>query len=247
VTDIASVKNPRVVAVTRLHRRKHRRAERRTILEGPHVITEALESGIELLELYTLDPADDLANRAAGTDCPVFRVTPVVMQRLAPTEHPRGPIAVISVPAATPPRHHDAIVMVGVADPGNAGTIIRSAAAFDHDVIVWPGIDIWSPKVVRAGAGGHFRTRIIGGAPDPAALHTIGITTAALVVSDGLSIDAVGPGPVALFVGSEPHGLPDEVRAACDRAVTLPMSADHESLNAAVAASIAMWERFRSR
>jgi TrmH family RNA methyltransferase len=245
---IESARNPRVVAVTRLHRRKHRRSDRRTILEGPHLIADALDAGLELLELFVLDGVDGVAKRAEAAGCPVFTVTTAVMDRLAPTEHPRGPVAVIHIPESAGPSHHDAVVLAGVSDPGNAGTLIRSAAAFGHDVVSGPGVDAWSPKVLRSAAGGHFRTRIVQiDRLEPGRFHDAGVATAALVVDGGRPLDSLGADPVALFVGSEPHGLAAPIIAGATYRVTIPMVGGQESLNAGVAGSIAMWERFRTR
>jgi TrmH family RNA methyltransferase len=141
------------------------------------------------------------------------------------------------------------LVLAGVTDPGNAGTIIRSAAAFGFQVIAaGTGVDLWSPKVVRAGAGAHFAIRITEMAADPTApLEQLGIIPVAMVAMGGGDIDDLPSRPVALLVGSEPHGLPEALARSCDLRLTLEMGSATESLNASVAASIAMWARLRSR
>jgi TrmH family RNA methyltransferase len=247
VTHIDSPKNARIVAVARLHRRNHRRRSGRTIIEGPHVITTALDRRLPIEEIFTVagDGPAEVAMRATGTT--VTTVSEDVLTRLAGTKHPRGPIAVIEIPEPDPILPTDSIVLVGVADPGNAGTIIRTAAALGFQVIMaGEGVDVWSPKVLRAAAGGHFLTRICQTAADPVpALASAGIETAAFVVARGSAIADIGRAPAALLIGSEPHGLPDHLIATCDHRVTLPMPGGAESLNASVAAAIAMWERRR--
>ena len=247
--DIDSPKNPHVVDVARLHRRRHRRIEAKTLLEGPNLLSEALDGGIRIEEVFVLAPLDALAKRAADCGAPVHVVSEAVLRRLAGTEHPRGPVAVIGIPESPPISRQDSVALVGVADPGNVGTIARSAAAFGFQFIVSEGCaDPWSPKVLRSGAGAHFSRPVVHASVNPLSdLSGAGLVAAALVVEGGDPIESLGPDPVALLVGSEPHGLPAEIVAECHHRVTIPMSGGFESLNAAVAASIAMYERSRHR
>ena len=165
----------------------------------------------------------------------VVRVTQAVLDRLAPTEHPRGPVAVVAIPEPEDPGPR-VVVLDGLADPGNAGTVVRTAAAFGVGVAATPGtVDLWSPKVLRAAAGAHFRTNI--GPVDAADYVTI-----ATVPTGGLDPRDVHPGPTwALLVGEEAAGLPDDVVAAADHRVTIPMPGGIESLNAAVSAAIMLY------
>ncbi len=247
MTHIESPKNPRIAAVARLHRRSHRRREGRTILEGPHVIATAMErtAGVEEVFALDIDSTTSAAMHSSGTT--VTTVSEPVLQRLAGTKHPRGPIAVLRAPEPEPLLATDSVVLVGVSDPGNAGTIIRTAAALGFQVIVaGEGVDVWSPKVLRAAAGGHFLTRLCQVPADPVpALRNAGIASAAFVVTGGAPIADVGRSSAALLIGSEPHGLPDQLVASCDHRITLPMPGGAESLNASVAAAIGMWERRR--
>lgn len=247
MTHIESPKNARIVAVARLHRRSHRRRAGRTIIEGPHVIATALDRRLPIEEVFSLDVdgPTEAATRAAGTT--VTTVSDSAMARLAGTKHPRGPIGVLAIPDPDPILATDSVVLVGVSDPGNAGTIVRTAAALGFQVIMaGEGVDLWSPKVLRAAAGGHFLTRLCQTPADPvAALRNAGIVSAAFVVSEGRAMADIGRAPAALLIGSEPHGLPDQLIASCDQRITLPMPGGAESLNASVAAAIGMWERRR--
>jgi TrmH family RNA methyltransferase len=174
----------------------------------------------------------------------VFTVTPEVLRRLAGTEHPRGPVAVLAIPKARPLETGNTVVMVGIADPGNAGTIVRSAAAFGFQVAVAEGsVDLWAPKVLRAAAGAHFLTRIGAVDEDPIGnLAAAGVFSAALVVAGGRPPGEVTERPIGILVGSEAHGLDAALARAADDRITLPMPGGTESLNAAIAASIAMYE-----
>lgn len=242
---ITSVRNPRVQAAARLHKKRTRLATGHTLLEGPGPVGEAVAAGVTVVDAFYA-PDDDAARADLG-DVGVV-VSPEVLARIAATEHPRGPVAVI----ATPPSSiaaGDLLVLVGLGDPGNAGTMIRSAAAFGFGIVATPGtVDLWAPKVLRAGAGAHFRTPIATAGPAWTELvrardRRIG----ALVVSGGAVLEDLDAAPVALLVGEEASGLPDAVVREADLELSIAMPGGTESLNAAVAASIAMYVRSRHR
>ena len=230
---IRSPRNPAVVAACRLHRSRERLETGLSLIEGPHVLEEAIAAGAEIERTFAL-PEDPRRDEWPN----VVVVDHRVMLRLAATETPRGPVAIVVIPDwVEPPADRNLLVLMGVSDPGNVGTIIRSAAAFGCGVVIGPGTaDPWSPKVLRAGAGAHFR---LGGL---SRIHEVpeltGHRLAATVVRGGEDPARLGPGPWAFLIGSEAHGLDPETVAAADVRVTIPMRGDTESLNAAVAASI---------
>ena len=161
-------------------------------------------------------------------------VSAEVMRHLAPTLHPRGPVAVMRIP---PSGHvtRPSLVAYDLSDPGNLGTLIRSAAAFGMDVgVTAASVDTWAPKTLRSGAGGHFATTIeqdiqIGD------LRDRGFSIVAAVPRGGADPSMLRTMELpAILIGSEHHGLPDQVGADVD--VTIPIGV--ESLNAAVAAGI---------
>jgi TrmH family RNA methyltransferase len=176
---------------------------------------------------------------AAGAE--IVAVTPAALRRLASTQTPQGPVAVMAVPDSALGAGSSVLVGWGVSDPGNVGTMIRIAAAFGWDYAAGPGsADPWSPKVLRSGAGAHFRTRV-GRAGDLTDLG--GRTTVATVVAGGAPPQAVAAVlPAAVLVGDEAAGLPAEVVDAAALRVTVPMPGGTESLNAAVAAAIVTYE-----
>ena len=232
---IRSLQNRSVVEAGRLHRVQDRRRSGATLVEGPNALREALDAGVEVRQVFAL-PDDPEQTR-----WPHLRlVDEAVMAKLAGTATPRGPVAVVTIPASRfPPPDRPVIVMWGLGDPGNVGTIVRTAAAFGYGVAVGPDTaDPWAPKVLRAGAGGHFRTELFP-VRDVGALGERPL--AALVVDGGVEPAALPTGPWALVVGSEAHGLPEETVAACDARVTIPMVSSLESLNAAVAVSVAAY------
>jgi TrmH family RNA methyltransferase len=164
------------------------------------------------------------------------------LHRLSGTMSPRGPVAVIAIPHSEPVTTKQVLVLCGLADPGNVGSLIRTAAAFGAGVIVGPGTaDPWSPKTLRAAAGGHFRTTIeVAPDIDPAALVARGWQVVSTVVSGGMHPDDLGAGRYAVMIGDEARGLAPEV-ARSGQAVTIPMPGGTESLNAAAAGALVLF------
>lgn len=195
-------------------------------------MAEALAAGIRPSRIFAHVDDPGLAHWPEAV-----AVTAAVMRRLADTDHPRGPVAVIDIPPPTVlPADRHLLVLCGVADPGNVGTLVRSAAAFGLGVVWTPGsADPWSPKALRAGAGAHFRCPL-SPADDPAALFTHRLVAA--VAKGGDHPRRLGAGPWAILLGSEAHGLPQRWQKAANAAVSIPMPGGTESLNVAAAGSI---------
>ena len=171
------------------------------------------------------------------------------MARLSDAATPPGVLAVVRTPDTSQPPSQSGglLVLDGVSDPGNVGTLIRTAAAFDAAVLSVGGADPFGPKAVRASAGTCYRTRIHRADDSEglgAALRGGGRTVLGLAADGGLTLDqaaaAITAAGVALVVGSEPHGLGVAVRAAIDDLVRIPMAGGVESLNVAAAGAIAM-------
>lgn len=220
-----------------------------TLLEGPHLVAEALTHNIEVMALFALPDDKQAGTWAATHEFDFNLVDEQALARLAGTTNPRGPVAVIRIPPSRQLSGGDVVVLWGVTDPGNAGTMLRTAAAFGLGLIVISGgVDLWSPKVLRAAAGGHFRTGIeVSTAESPQDLHRRGWYTAAAVVHGGEAPSRVKwPRPCALLIGEEAHGLPAIVADSASIRVTIPMSEGTESLNATAAAAILVWELVNS-
>jgi TrmH family RNA methyltransferase len=219
-----------VVEAARLHRARDRRERGLTLVEGPHLIADVAAAGGVIRQTFAVDP--DNAD-----------VTPVdqkALERLAGTDSPRGPVAVVEIPIEWLDRSRDLLVSVGVSDPGNLGTMVRTAASFGWGFAYMEGsADPWGPKTIRAGAGGQFQTPVarIGSMSEISEW-----TTVATVVGGGSPLTDVTGGPIALLIGEEAHGLPQRVSAAADHRVTISTPGQTESLNAAVAAGIAVYE-----
>ena len=247
---ITSTRNPRVNEVRKLKRRRERAATGLTTVDGPNLLHEAIEAGVVVREIFAL-PSDDeagLAAENAGTG--VTEVSVDVLNRLAASVSPRGPVAVIEIPRQHEIQPIDSIVLWEMSDPGNAGTVIRSAAAFGFQVLATEGsVDLWAPKVIRAGVGGHFRAPLVESVPaDLAVFDRAGLVPLA-TASDGVDIgkvDLSDKAPVAFVVGNEAHGLPDSLTSRATT-VALSMPGGTESLNAGVSAGIFMYLRMSRR
>jgi RNA methyltransferase, TrmH family len=221
---ITSPHNPKLKDLRRLARR---REDGRFVAEGEDLLTAADAAGWPALERYV----------AAGSGLAGEEVDPHVLAGVSGLGSGTRAIAVYeqrwTSPAAAP-----AVVLWGVRDPGNVGAVLRSALAFGAAcVVVGPGTaDPFSPKAVRASMGAVFavplaRARSVDELPRPAV---------ALEARAGESLAAIGGAPGSLLVGGEREGLPAGVVAACDAVAHIPIAT--ESLNAAMAASIALYE-----
>jgi RNA methyltransferase, TrmH family len=235
-----------------LARRRVREREERFLAEGVRVVEELLQAGLKP-ELAIVSPGLEETERGrrlaeALTGPEVRRVSDAVLARLADTETPQGVLVVAPVPRADLPEADDEdgalLVLDGVQDPGNAGTLMRTAAAFGVSrVVVLPGTaDPWSPKVVRAAAGTCFRMPVVQA--DPAALLAWAGRRGFTVLGADAAGTPVGSVPVpdrlALVVGNEGAGLSAEMAAGVDARVAIPMRGA-ESLNVAVAAGILLY------
>lgn len=219
-----------VVEAARLHRARDRKERGLTLVEGPDVLRDVIDAGAVVREIYAIDPVDE-------GEIPVDTRA---LERLSGTMTPRGPVAVVEIPTERLDRSRNLLVSVGVSDPGNLGTMIRTAAAFDWGFAYTEGsADPWSPKTLRAGAGGQFQTSIarIGSLQDLREWAMV-----ATVVRGGEPIETIGERPVAILIGEEAHGLEDWMVEAAHHRLTIPTPGPTESLNAAVAAGIAVFE-----
>jgi len=229
------------------------------VLEGRRTLSEALAAGIEpsvvVAAQSALDSApvrDVLARLAPRVD--VLVLTDRALRSVASSVSPQPLLALVDKPAAAVPGSMApddlVLVLAGVADPGNAGTIIRTAEACAACcVVVVGGADPWAPKAVRASAGSVLRVPVAPAADAGAALRTLRAAGAVIVAADASEgerhdsgVLAAGSGPVALVLGSESRGLEPVVRELADRRVRIPMAGSAESLNVAMAATLLAFE-----
>jgi TrmH family RNA methyltransferase len=246
-----SARSPRVVAARRLHRRRVRDQSGLFLAEGPQAVREAAGHVVELFGTAEALQTHADAVGAAG-DAPVWTVTGPALEALAETVHPQGLVAVcrhldVPLPEALSRRPKLIAVLCEVRDPGNAGTVLRTADAAGAGAVVFAGeaVDPYNGKAVRASAGSLFHVAVVR-APDPvgavAALRTAGYT---VLAADGYGPIALPDAPLrpptAWLFGSEAHGLPAEVAAAADARVRVPIHGRAESLNLAAAAAVCLY------
>jgi TrmH family RNA methyltransferase len=225
------------------------------VLEGAKVIGEALDAGVALEAIFAApDAPRPLLQRALDAGVRVHELEPGLIERVADTVTPQPVMAIapwIDVPLADVQGADFLVVCVDVRDPGNAGTVLRSAEAAGASAVVFcdGSVDVFNPKTVRASAGSLFHVAVVNGGPVSDVLATIrGWGTRALgtVARDGTPYDEIDlTGPVALVLGNEAHGLPDGLEL--DEPVTIPMAGSTESLNVGMAAAVICFEVARQR
>ncbi len=250
---LTSPSNPSVAAAARLKKRALRETDRRFLVEGRQGVEEAAAAG-SLLELFTLDPMDPLVVAAKQAGAAVHHVQDDLFRKLTETVTPQGIVGVapfVDVDLAALPREGCVTVLYEVRDPGNAGTIIRSADAAGASGVVFgaASVDVYNPKAVRASAGSIFHVPIVRDAADPIpALRANGFRILALDAHRGEDLYTTDlSAPVALVFGNEAHGLPDEVLASADGLVRVPHTGPAESLNLAAAVTVCLFEWARRR
>lgn len=238
---VTSFSNPLIKRFKRLHRSKGRRESGQTILEGPRTLALAIDAGTMPRAVLCLEDDHETLKTFTDQHGLVTLVSYDVMAAAADTVRPLGPIMIIDTPNNRAIRQRNTVVLCDVQDPGNVGTVLRSAAAFGWDVCI-SGVtaDIWSPKVLRAGAGSHFGLHLSNSDTPLDDAKAVKLEVVASVVDGGGEPTPVHT-PVALLVGSEAHGLAPRYLADSNRSISLPMPGGTESLNAAVAASILMY------
>jgi RNA methyltransferase, TrmH family len=251
--------------VQRLRRLSGRRAARSEegafVIDGPTLVTEALRAGIEVQEAFATAAVDpDLVAGLEAAGARLHAIHPDTLARAVDAVTPQG-LAVIadrfevSVEQAVARGRAGPLVLVllDVADPGNAGTLVRTAEAAGAVAVLFCGrsVDPGNPKCVRASAGALFHLPVASGGEVMGVLERLqaaGVRTAATVVRGGQPYDEADlAGPLALVLGSEAHGLPPEVVAAVDLPLTIPMAGRSESLNVAVAGGVLCFEALRQR
>jgi TrmH family RNA methyltransferase len=221
------------------------------------VIGEALDAGAPVQAAYAAPGAPvELIERLLDAGARVHTLEPGVMERVADTVTPQPVAAVVGYVDVDLDALRDGsmvVACVDVRDPGNAGTVLRTAEAAGADgVICCEGsVDVYNPKTVRASAGSLFHVPVVvGAAPDVVAdaVRGFGFTSVATVAHDGTNYADVDlTGRVALFLGNEASGLPDDVVARADLEVTIPMAGRTESLNVGMAAAVLCFEAARQR
>ena len=259
IDPITSVANPRIKQLrSLLANRKERRRERLFVIEGVRLVEEALRTGATLTTVL-FDPEQlSTTERGAALLATVhdrrgaFVATAEVIAAATDTVTPQGIVAIAAWPEVQPQGVGIQLVLDAVQDPGNVGTLLRSAEATGvTDVVCVSGTaDLYSPKVVRAAMGAHFRLPMRQDLQWEEADEALG-------PADNIYVaDAEGRMPYyaadwrqpsVLIIGNEANGIGPEARARATKVISIPMAASVESLNAAVAGSVILFEAARQR
>ena len=260
------VHSPRLKAARRLNKRAFRQRERAFLAEGPQAVAEAFHCGAQVTDLFVTVPARtrhrDLVAAIAAAGIPVHVVSGEVMDELAQTVTPQGLLAVcgfIDVPLAEVARAAPALValLANVRDPGNAGTVLRTADAAGAHAVVFAdaSVDPYNGKCVRASAGSLFHLPVVAGTRLEEAVVTLREAGLRIVAADGRAgrslddpeVQARLAGPTAWMFGNEAWGLPPELVALADEPVAVPIYGRAESLNLAAAAAVCLYASARAR
>ena len=247
---ITSRKNARVQALRRLGREKAFRRETGLFLcDGEKLLCEAVSNGADIAEIYTRGnaPVEEVPNAAH------FSLSEDVFDYASPLEHSPGPLFTVrplTLPEGIAPSR--VIVLENVQDPGNVGTVLRTAAALGTELVVLLGecADPYNPKSVRAAMGALFRENLWE-TTLPELLEKLEAwhlpLYGAALREESIDVKEVSLARAAVAVGNEGNGLTETILQHCTEKIILPMTPGSESLNAAVAASILMWEMWTQK
>lgn len=266
VRVVESKDNPRLKELRKALARPDRDARglagraRHVGIEGPHLVEEALRAGLRVETVFAAQGSERLLDALAlRPETEVLLLPARVLASALVTETPQPVAALVEPPEWSWPRllgrnrkNTLLLLLAGLQDPGNLGTILRSAEAFGATgVVCLPGtVSVWNPKAVRASAGSVFRLPVIAASEQECLtnLHEAEVRILATSVRAAHPADRAGlTEPVALIIGNEGSGVSEELAAKADERISIPCPGPVESLNAAVAASVLLYEAARQR
>lgn len=246
-----------VVGARALLKPRERRDRQLFLVEGPQAVREAVEAGV--VRTLLVDHMRQSAVDEFGAIADAF-VSPKAMDSITDTESPQGVVAICTMPTLSlddvlgnEPR--TVVVCVGLQDPGNLGTVVRTAhaAGVDAVLITTGSVDIYNGKVLRSTVGSLFHVPVVQGLEIDeivTALAERGVQSFGLAGGGSLDLfdidDELLREPTAWWIGSEAHGLPEDLRSRVEF-VSIPMPGGTESLNAAIAGAVAMYASVRAQ
>lgn len=249
---ISSTQNPRVRQALNLQKNpRARRAERKIVLEGVRLIRDAFERGnVPDFVLYDLKTADyDLIAKLQETHAALLPASAEIIKHISDTQQPQGMIGVFPLPVPPVPKMPSRVLILdAIREPGNMGTILRTATAAGVQITLLASdcVDPYNPKVLRSGMGAHFRMPVLE--------TTWGEITSYCQDMTFYIADSRGDVPYttadwqvrwALIIGNEARGIGERAKQLQAQRVVIPMAADTESLNAAVATGVILFEASR--
>jgi TrmH family RNA methyltransferase len=266
---ITSRDNPMIVNAMKLvSSAKHRREQGLFFAEGMRLCTDAASSGVQIEQLFYTQEAktkySDAVIRLQQCAKRSFLISAALAEKLSDTKSPQGVFCVCKTLDKCEILYHDnkrpqcIIGLENIQDPSNMGTILRTAEALGLDGAILTGecCDVYSPKVLRGSMGAVFRLPVLVENDTSALLErlhrenfvlfaSVPRDNAVKITDPAVRAQVADKRGAVVFVGNEGNGMTESTIAACDQTVTIPMEGRAESLNAAVAASILMWELVR--
>ncbi|KAA6464976.1 RNA methyltransferase [Acidobacteria bacterium AB60] len=257
---IQSKQNARIKELRKAFLKPGGEAKGLAAIEGFHLLEEAMRARLRVTSVFLAEDAQPLLEAVTFSSATeIFLVPRAILSSALPTETPQPVAATVEIPDWTfahvlGARHSAPLipVLTGLQDPGNLGTILRSAEAFGATgILALPGtVSPWNSKAVRASAGSIFRMPVVAMDADAgiSALREEGVRILTTTPGAAEPADLVDlAGPIAILIGNEGKGVPANLAAHADQAVTIPCPGPVESLNAAVAASVLLYESSRQR
>lgn len=241
---ITGLSNPLIKHIVSLHASKNRRAHKQCIAEGIRTIETLMSGHLEPHYILALPQHMDTALALkVHANTAILEVSDSVMHKISPAATPSGILAIFAIPDfSTITLKTPGIVLANISDPGNMGTLIRTAVALNlKTIVIVDGADCWSPKVVQSTAGTIGTMPVYTLSWQELQEHTHDISLCGLVVSGGKNPNNIDLKKQLLVIGNEAHGIDAAWINDCNELLSLPMPGNAESLNAAVAGSIAMY------
>jgi TrmH family RNA methyltransferase len=244
-TRIESRKNPLLQQVRKLlTSRRDREQQGLYVAEGTKLLQEAVR---HCRLLHTVVLADGVEVEGVPAHVRVYRVSREIMASLSSQDAPQGALFLCQIPQQTEYKpQRGSLILDGIQDPGNLGTILRTADALDVPVVLLEGCaDIYNSKTIRSSMGATFRVPVVRSNWEEVsvACKVCGVPIGVTALSDtAVDIRAAMPENMAVVIGSEGRGVRPEILQRAEHQLIIPMNPHCESLNAAVAASIVMWQ-----
>ncbi len=242
IKNITSNTNPLIQRVIKLRSSKYRKRYNEFIAEGVRVITTLINAHHKPTTLFVTEKLLPQAKKLIR-HTPIIVVSESLMKKISDMEAPSGILAVFPTPATQPySALTPGVVLIGVQNPGNAGTLIRTAVAMNKKTAIFiNSVDPWNEKVVQASAGAVGMINTFQLTWDELIAHKKNILLCALVIEQGKNPEKIDLHNSLIIVGNEGAGLSHEKIAQCDEKITLVMPGNFESLNASIAGSIALY------
>lgn len=240
---ITSKQNPEIKALCALHHNKYRASEQKFLAEGQRTIN-TLMTRYNPIQLYM---TEEVYAQQHGTydETIITLVSHDIMTKISTTEHASGIMGLFNIPSTPNRALTKGLVLANINNPGNMGTLIRTAAAMNcRTIVIVEGVDPWHPKVIQATAGTIALIDIFELSWSELLHKKNKLRLCGLVINDGQESNVLRNNDLLLVVGNEATGIPDQWLADCELTCTLAMPGETESLNAAVAGAIALYIAF---